>query len=192
MTPKRSPGDAPLLDWGVARHSHRLEQLRRLRLAILGSAGLLLLVVPPVYGSAPRLVWNASPSAPIGLYWVWPGDVPMRGEMAIAWAPQRWRMLAAERHYLPANVPLVKRVAALHGDLACASGPRVSVNGVRVATRLARDPSGRALPWWEGCRRLRPNEYLLLMDAPGSFDGRYFGISTRAELVGRARLIWRR
>jgi type IV secretory pathway protease TraF len=30
------------------------------------------------------------------------------------------------------------------------------------------------------------------MDAPGSFDGRYFGISTRADLVGRARLIWRR
>lgn len=192
MSRRRSPGDTPLLDWGEARHSHRLERLRRLRLAILGGAGLVLLVAPPVYGPAPRLVWNASPSAPIGLYWVWPGDAPARGEMAIAWAPQRWRTLAAERHYIPVNVPLVKRVAALRGDLACASGPRVWVNGMPVATRLARDPSGRPLPWWEGCRRLGPSEYLLLMDAPGSFDGRYFGISTRADLVGRARLLWRR
>jgi type IV secretory pathway protease TraF len=86
----------------------------------------------------------------------------------------------------------VKRVAAVRGDLVCASGPEVSVNGVRVATRLPRDPSGRALPWWQGCRRLSTHEYLLLMDVPGSFDGRYFGISAGHDLVGRARLIWRR
>lgn len=192
MIRRRPPGDAPLLAWGEARHSHRQRELQRLRLAILGGAALVLLAVPAVYGPAPRLVWNASASAPIGLYWVWPGDAPARGEMAIAWAPPRWRALAAERHYLPANVPLVKRVAALRGDLVCASGPEVSVNGVRVATRLPRDPSGRALPWWQGCRRLLGQEYLLLTDAPGSFDGRYFGISSGRDLVGRARLIWRR
>lgn len=192
MSRRRPPGDAPLLAWGDARHSLRQRELRRLRLAILGGAALVLLAAPPVYSPAPRLVWNASASAPIGLYWVWPGDAPARGEMAIAWAPPRWRALAAERHYLPANVPLVKRVAAVRGDLVCASGPEVTVNGVRVATRLTRDPSGRALPWWQDCHRLGPSEYLLLMDARGSFDGRYFGISSGRDLVGRARLIWRR
>ncbi|MDH4744230.1 S26 family signal peptidase [Sphingomonas sp. CBMAI 2297] len=192
MNRRRPSDDAPLLAWGEARHAGRQRELRRLRLAILGGAALVLLTVPPVYGPAPRLVWNASASAPIGLYWVWPGDAPARGEMAIAWPPPRWRSLAAERHYLPANVPLVKRVAAVRGDLVCASGPQVSVNGVRVATRIAHDPSGRALPWWQGCRRLSPHEYLLLMDASGSFDGRYFGISAGRDLVGRARLIWRR
>ncbi|WCM26303.1 S26 family signal peptidase [Sphingomonas sp. QA11] len=184
--------EAPLLAWGEARHSHRLEQLRRLRLGILGGAGLVLLAAPPVYAPAPRLVWNASASAPTGLYWVWPGDAPARGEMAVARVPQRWRMVAARRHYLPANVPLVKRVAAARGALVCADGPRITVDGGLVAIRLARDPSGRPLPWWRGCRRLGAGEYLLLTDARGAFDGRYFGISTRAELVGRARLIWRR
>jgi len=184
--------DAPLLASGEARHSHRLEQLRQLRLAILGGAGLVLLVAPPLYAPAPRLVWNASASAPIGLYWVWPGDMPGRGEMVVARVPEQWRMLAARRHYLPANVPLVKRVAATRGTLVCAHGPRITVDGKVVANRLARDPSGRSLPWWQGCHSLGPDEYLLLTDAPGSFDGRYFGISTRAELVGRARLIWRR
>ncbi|WP_338111817.1 S26 family signal peptidase [Sphingomonas naasensis] len=89
-------------------------------------------------------------------------------------------------------MPLVKRVAAMPGDIACGAGARVSVDGVAVATRLARDQSGRDLPWWQGCHRLGAGEYLLLMDAPGSFDGRYFGISSRRDLVGRARLIWRR
>ncbi|MET0245595.1 MAG: S26 family signal peptidase [Sphingomonas sp.] len=192
MTAPRGQGEAPLLAWGDTRHAHQLERLRRLRLAILGGAALVLLAAPPVYSPAPRLVWNASASAPIGLYWVWPGDAPARGEMAIAWIPRRWRALAAERHYLPGNVPLVKRVAAADGDLVCGSGPRVFVNGVAVANRLARDPSGRALPWWQGCQRLARGDYLLLMDAPGSFDGRYFGTSPGRDLVGRARLIWRR
>lgn len=190
--PHRTGGETPLFAWGEARHSHRLAQLRRLRLAILGGAGLVLVVAPAAYGPAPRLVWNASASAPTGLYWVWPGDMPARGEMVVARVPQRWRMLAARRHYLPANVPLVKRVAAMRGALVCADGTRVTVDGGVVALRLERDPSGRALAWWQGCRRLGPGEYLLLTDAPNAFDGRYFGISTRAELVGRARLIWHR
>jgi conjugative transfer signal peptidase TraF len=192
VSARKSPGATPLLAWGEARHAHRQRKLHRLRLAILGGAGLVLLVAPPVYSPAPRLVWNASASAPVGLYWVWPGDRARRGEMAIARVPERWRALAAERHYLPANVPLVKRVAATRGSLVCASGPRILIDGKLAATRLTHDRAGRPLPWWQGCRRLAEGEYLLLMDAPGSFDGRYFGITGRREIVGRARLIWRR
>ena len=186
-----TPAEAPLLAWGEAR-AHRQRRLHHLRLAVLGSAGLVLVAAPALYAPAPRLVWNASASAPVGLYWVWPGDAPARGDMAVAWAPPRWRALAARRHYLPANVPLVKRAAAVQGDRVCASGPRILVEGKRVATRQSHDPRGRELPWWQGCRRLARGEYLLLMDAPGSFDGRYFGVSDRRDLVGRARLIWRR
>jgi conjugative transfer signal peptidase TraF len=184
--------EAPLLAWGDTRHAHRRRRLRRLRLAILGGAGLVLLIAPPVYSPAPRLIWNASASAPVGLYWVWPGARPKRGEMVIARVPQRWRALAAARHYLPANVPLVKRVAATEGNLVCAFGPRILIDGQLAATRLTRDPAGRPLPWWQGCHRLVRGEYLLLMDEARSFDGRYFGVSRAQDLVGRARLIWRR
>lgn len=112
--------------------------------------------------------------------------------MVIAWPPQAWRAVAAKRHYLPANVPLVKRAAAVPGDEICALGMRIFIEGRPVATRRTRDPSGRALPWWHGCRRLADGEYLLLMDAPGSFDGRYLGVSKAEQLVGKARLLWRR
>lgn len=146
------------------------------------------LVLPP----APRLVWNASDSAPRGLYRVFPGVAPGRGDMVVAWAPEPWRSLAAERHYLPSNVPLVKRVAAIAGDRACAIGPAILVDGRKVATRSARDGRGRAMPWWQGCRTLAAGEYLLLMDAAASFDGRYFGISRQDQLIGKARQLWTR
>jgi conjugative transfer signal peptidase TraF len=151
-------------------------------------ATLATLVFPP----APRLVWNASDSAPQGLYRVLPGSMPGRGEMVIAWAPAPYRHLAATRHYLPGNVPLVKRVAALAGDRVCATGPTIRVDGKQVATRLAVDGKGRPMPWWDGCRTLSLGEYLLLMDAPASFDGRYFGISRADQLVGKARPLWTR
>ncbi len=112
--------------------------------------------------------------------------------MGIAWAPEPYRSLAAERHYLPSNVPLVKRVAAVVGDRVCAQGHAILVNGRRVASRLEVDGKGRSMPWWRGCRTLIAGEYLLLMDAAASFDGRYFGISREADLVGKAWPLWTR
>lgn len=184
--------EMPLFAWGDTRHAHRQRRLHHLRLAILGGAGLVLLAAPPIYSPAPRLVWNASASAPIGLYWVWPGSRVARGDMVVARVPEPWRTLAARRRYLPANVPLVKRVAATRGALVCASGARILIDGKLAATRLGHDRARRPLPWWQGCRRLAEGEYLLLMDAAGSFDGRYFGVSRASDIVGRTRLIWRR
>lgn len=141
----------------------------------------------------PRLVWNASASAPVGLYAVGDGAALARGDMVIARVPGKFRMMAARRHYLPANVPLVKRVIAASGDEVCAIGARVMVNGRLVARRLDRDGAGRRMPWWSGCAELRPGEYFLLMtDSAASFDGRYFGVTGAGDIVGRARLLWRR
>lgn len=168
------------------------DRARLWRWILVGLACLLATLATLIFPPAPRLVWNASDSAPRGLYRVFPGSPPGRGDMVIAWAPQAYRNLAAERHYLPSNVPLVKRVAALVGDRVCANGRSILVNGEAVATRLAVDGQGRPMPWWDGCRTLSPGEYLLLMDAPASFDGRYFGISRSDQLVGKARPLWTR
>ncbi|MCW0199892.1 S26 family signal peptidase [Sphingopyxis sp.] len=160
-------------------------------LALGGLAGALattLLIEP-----RPRLVWNASASAPVGLYAVGDGAALARGDMVIARVPIAFRMLAARRHYLPANVPLVKRVAAASGDKVCAAGARVTVNGRLAARRLDRDGAGRPMPGWSGCALLGDGEFFLLMaDSPASFDGRYFGVSEASDIVGKARLLWSR
>ena len=48
------------------------------------------------------------------------------------------------------------------------------------------------MPAWTGCHELAAGEYFLLMDSPDSFDGRYFGLTRREDLVGRAVLLWAR
>lgn len=140
----------------------------------------------------PILVWNASSSAPIGLYHIGPAHQAETGDMVIARPPDRYRLLAARRHYLPLNVPLVKRIAAVPGDTVCALGQEIFVNDRWIAERHQRDAHGRLMPWWSGCVTLRQGFLFLLMDSPTSFDGRYFGPTDTRDILGKARLIWRR
>ncbi len=166
-------------------HRHGL----RLRLPV-GLAGIAALGATALWPPRPLFVWNVSASAPRGLYWVAPWHAPARGDMVVAWTPQPWRRLAATRHYLPANVPLVKRVAAVDGDLVCARHGHLSINGRRAARQRPFDGRGRPLPAWQGCRTLGAGAFLLLMDAPDSFDGRYFGPTEASDMIGRATLLW--
>lgn len=181
----------PLLDWGdqlrASKHKRRI--LGR-RVAIVGF-GFTLLGLTMAFPPAPRLVWNASASAPLGLYAVTPGAPVDVGDMVIARVPDPWRMMAAQRRYIPANVPLVKRVAAVAGDEVCALGQEIFVNGKWVVERRIADASGRPMKWWSGCVRLRGHQLFLLMPgSPGSFDGRYFGVTEGGLVVGKARLLW--
>ncbi|MCA1197908.1 S26 family signal peptidase [Sphingomonas sp. R647] len=187
----------PLLAWLEVRRAERQRiRARRLRLgrhaALLG-IGIACLGVTIAVPPLPRLVWNASASAPIGLYAVSPGASLERGDMAIAWPPIQARQLAARRHYLPSNVPLVKRVSGIAGDTICAVDSVVTVNGRPVAQRRAADAAGRQLPAWRGCIRLGPGtHFLLLTETPDSFDGRYFGPTLTQDVIGKATPLWLR
>jgi conjugative transfer signal peptidase TraF len=185
-------GDAPLLAWGdeLRAAKTRRSRLRR-RIAITG-AGIAVLLASAVVPPAPRLVWNASASAPVGLYAVTPGMSAEPGDMMIARVPDPFRRLAAERRYLPMNVPLVKRVAAQAGDEVCALGREIFVNGRWTAERRPTDGHGRPMPMWSGCIRLHGRQLFLLMDNPASFDGRYFGATEERDIIGKASLLWRR
>jgi conjugative transfer signal peptidase TraF len=173
----------------------RLERRRRgrsrprvilaLTLVGLGCLGFASLVRP-----APLLLWNASASAPIGLYRVMPKAPIQRGDMVLLRTPGSVRDLAAERGYLPLAVPLVKRVAALAGDRVCAVGDDLFINGERVARRLERDHLGRPLPHWLGCHRLGDEVLPLMAEVPTSFDGRYFGAVPTSAVIGRLVPLW--
>jgi conjugative transfer signal peptidase TraF len=139
----------------------------------------------------PRLVWNATASAPIGLYRVTPPADLQVGDLVIARPPASVAGLAATRHYLPRGVPLVKRIAGGPGARICAAGVWVSFGPAASIRRLRRDAAGRLLPWWQGCRRLGPGQVLLVMaDVPGSFDGRYFGPTAVPDIIGKAYPLW--
>ena len=137
----------------------------------------------------PVVVWNASASAPIGLYRVVPGT-PQRGDLVLVRTPRSIETLAGTRHYLPAGVPLVKHIAAGGGDRVCAAGGTIFINGQPVVRQLDADRAGRLLPRWTGCRALAQGEVFLLNMPEESFDSRYFGPVPTANIIGRLVALW--
>jgi conjugative transfer signal peptidase TraF len=163
------------------RHSAMICTLGVVALALLALGG----------PSRPILIYNASASAPVGLYRVLPARPVRLGDLVLASTPGTVRSLAAERGYLPGSVPMVKRVAALSGDTVCAMSGAVTIDGRRVADQLLADRRGRPLPVWSGCRILDDDEAFLLMeDAPDSFDGRYFGPVRTSAIIGTLEPLW--
>lgn len=158
---------------------------------IAATAGGLILVAASMADHRPRLVWNASASAPIGLYAAFSPRAPSVGQQLLYAPPRSQAELFAARRYVPIGVPLLKTVAAVGPSEVCRRGPTVSVDGVVVAIPLAKDRSGRPLPVWSGCRRLGPDEvFLLSPDRADALDGRYFGPVSRRRILAEVTPLW--
>ncbi|MGN6515291.1 MAG: S26 family signal peptidase [Rhizomicrobium sp.] len=140
---------------------------------------------------APRLIWNATASAPIGFYLVVQASPLHRGDLVLAVPQSSVQRFAAQRDYLPMGVPLVKHIRALGGDNVCSRDDIVTINGHIAARRLTRDHLHRLLPAWTGCSMLSNSELLLLNeDVATSFDGRYFGPTATAAVMGKLVPLW--
>lgn len=138
---------------------------------------------------APRIVWNASASAPIGLYRI-ETRAPEIGDFVLVKPDAVLEEFIMDRDYLPPEIPLLKRVAALASDEICRENERVFVNKVHVANALSFDSLDRKMPVWGGCFSLRTDEVFLLNAPEESFDGRYFGTTNASQIIGIARPVW--
>ena len=136
-------------------------------------------------------IWNATASVPTGLYHIRGTASLHAGERVAIDPPPRLRRFLATRGYLPDGAVLLKEIAALRGDTVCRTGALITINGEPAGTARARDSRGRALPGWTGCRVIAAGElFVMSRHAPGSFDGRYFGVLAQAAVIGRASPVW--
>jgi conjugative transfer signal peptidase TraF len=134
-----------------------------------------------------RLVWNASASAPIGLYGIETTRHLAVTDLVAAMPPKPLADFLVERGYIGRDVPLMKRVMALPGQEVCRTGRSITVDGVPLGDALDRDRTGRALPVWRGCRRIADGDlFLMNPDIRDSLDGRYFGPIAARSVIGRA------
>lgn len=129
------------------------------------------------------VLYNHSPSMPQGLYLRTDAE-PARGRVVTVRAIDVAPAAAHARRFDDAGDRFLKRVAGLHGDLVCAKGRDVSLNGEPLAPRLTVDATGAALEAWSGCRRLESNELFLLGHSADSFDGRYWGPVKMSDIEG--------
>lgn len=137
------------------------------------------------------LIWNASASAPIGLYAVQSvSDLDVNDLVALR-VPPLIAAFMADRGYLPIGVPMLKRVLALPGQIVCRHERDIVAYGASVGHAHERDHAGRKMPVWRGCRRISDDElFLMNFDVPDSVDGRYFGPLPRGSVIGRALPVW--
>jgi conjugative transfer signal peptidase TraF len=151
----------------------------------------LALIVAPMGTQQPPLlvIWNASPSVPVGLYLVTKAS-PRVGDLVVLRLPPVIAALAARRGYLPTSAYLLKPIAAVAGDLVCRFGEQVFVRGALAGIAEDADADGNAMPTWQGCRILQTGEVFVLADHPASFDSRYFGPLDGASVAGRAGPLW--
>ena len=170
---------------GALRPRSRLRA--RLVLACLSACGLAALAWASFVRPLPRLVYNPSDSVAVGWYHVGPPDALRVGAIVLTTLPPDAAALAAQRGYLPARVPLLKRVGAIAPQHVCIFDALVWIDGVPVAALLPADRLGRPLPSWSHCRRLEAGELFLLSSTnPASFDSRYFGPVSVSTVIGVA------
>jgi type IV secretory pathway protease TraF len=81
----------------------------------------------------PKLIWNASASAPIGFYAVQPADQLEVTDLVAVDAPEPLASFLATGGYLPRGVPLLKRVVGLPGQQVCRPAARSPLTGSRWA-----------------------------------------------------------
>ena len=180
--------------------THPRSRLRaRIVLAGLSVCGLAALAWASFVHPLPRLTYNPSDSVAVGWYRVDPlhhraGSPPRPlsvGSIVLASLPPDAAALAAQRGYLPAGVPLLKRVGAVAPQEVCIAGGIVRIDGVPLAAVLRADRWGRPLPSWQHCRHLEPGElFLLSVTNLSSFDSRYFGPIRASAVIGIAHPIW--
>lgn len=138
-----------------------------------------------------RLIYNASASAPLGWYSIANATDLAVGDLVVVRQPLRAEQLMVERGYIGRDVPLVKFVMARGGARVCRHSDQVTIDAAPVGDALDMDSRGRPLPRWDGCRVLGSGEIFLFNgDVNGSFDGRYFGPTPVADIIGKAHPIW--
>lgn len=134
-----------------------------------------------------KIIYNPSPSAPIGFYKINDRSVYHVGDFVAANLSNEAANLAFNRRYLPKNIPVLKTIYALGDDEICIDSHSVLVNNKPVGRIQTEDSLGRPMTVLRGCYHLQNREYFLLSTAiENSFDSRYFGPVDEANILGVA------
>jgi conjugative transfer signal peptidase TraF len=159
--------------------------------SLIAASAIAATALSAVFGLPTVLLWNPSPSAPIGLYRVRPADNLQVNDLVLVDLPEPLARFVTGRGYLPTGIPLLKRVVGLPGQTVCRIHRAITVDGVQIGAALETDRLGRPMPVWQGCRRIAADEiFLMNRDVENSLDGRYFGPIPISSICGAAVPVW--
>ena len=154
---------------------------------VLGVA--IITAVGALAAAKPTLLLNRSPSEPPGLYVRAGRDLGVGSIIAFRTPSAAFPYADLSMAYLH-HRPLLKAVSAGPGDRVCTNDGELIINGRATAPIATRDRQGRALPRWQGCRRMAQDElFVFSARVPNSFDSRYYGPVHRTDVLGSYRWV---
>jgi len=139
---------------------------------------------------ASHLLWNWTPSLPLGLYWVSPGGAATVGALVAFPVPSQVQELVRERKYLPPRALLIKPIVALPSDRVCTEGGTLVVGGSVLGVVLTEDSAKRPLPHATECGPLPEGQVFVASHFPKSFDSRTFGPIALNTIRGTVTPLW--
>lgn len=129
---------------------------------------------------------NLTPSEPVGIYHLVAAGTERD---ALVWLKQPVGPTAFILHrYAPAYIPLIKRVAAIPGDVVQIATPGVRINGMlwTDSAPLDRDAEGRSLEHYPfGSYRVLTGQLWVMSSNPRGIDSRYFGPVAETSVISR-------
>jgi conjugative transfer signal peptidase TraF len=138
----------------------------------------------------PAILYNPSPSEPIGLYRLSTAP-PEPGRLIAFKVPAAGRVYAEAHLGSVLHGAILKEIAAGDGAVVCEQGGMVWISGRARGKVASTDRHGVMLPHWSGCQRLKEGQYFVLSNRiPNSFDSRYYGPVSRSELLGVYQPLW--
>jgi conjugative transfer signal peptidase TraF len=159
--------------------------------SLVAASAIVAIALPKVVDLPKVLLWNPSPSVPIGLYHLRPTGTLQVADLVVVDLPEPLAQFVIGRGYLPAGIPLLKRVVGLPGQIVCRSHRAITIDSVEIGAALETDRLGRPMPVWQGCRRIAADEvFLMNQDVENSLDGRYFGPIAVSSIRGAAVPLW--
>jgi conjugative transfer signal peptidase TraF len=166
--------------------------VRRIERSLLAAVAATALASALASLAGAHLLWNWTPSLPLGLYWIsptGPGHVKVGALVAFP-VPEHMRALVAERRYLPPGALLVKPVVATPADFVCTASGELTVNAAPLGSIATEDTQGRPLPHDERCGPLSNGEIFVASHFAMSFDSRTFGPVPLSDIRGTVTPLW--
>ncbi len=128
---------------------------------------------------------------PRGFYLVAPVKKITRYDIVEFVPPKAILDFARDLHWIPDSGLIIKYVFAIPGDDVCVRDGAIWINGKKIGKVYRFYAFEKLLPQTKICGKLRDDQYLLLsIKRERSFDGRYFGLISSRDILGRAVLIY--
>jgi conjugative transfer signal peptidase TraF len=179
-----------MTDVPIAFPRPRMATARTVALGLAALLGVTALLSALVCTVASHVLWNWTPSLPLGLYWLSPGRPIAVGTLVAFPVPPRVQELVRERKYLPPRALLIKPVVALPSDRVCTEGGTLIVNGSALGAVPTEDSAKRPLPHANGCGPLPEGQVFLASRYAKSFDSRTFGPVSLSQIRGTVTPLW--